>query len=263
MDKHLIFLHIPKNGGTTFSRLLGNLYPKERIFSIEVINEIRLNTEDFINLPEEARRNIKVLGGHMEFGLHRYFCGPSEYITFLRKPLNRVMSYYHYVLSNPRHRLYERVKRMTLHDFVQNIDQSDVNNAQVRWISGIDGAEDMMLAKALDNINQYFPIVGLLEHFDESLVLLKKRHNWRTIHYRRYREGYYRRYNEGERRPTDGVLDQKTIDLIVSLNKGDYELYSEMKRRLEQQMKRLGKMELKLELAKLKLLNRCMAFVPR
>jgi hypothetical protein len=137
---------------------------------------------------------------------------------------------------------------MTLHDFVQNIDQSDVNNAQVRSISGIDGAEDMMLAKALDNINQYFPIVGLLEYFDESLVLLKKRHNWGTI--------YYRRYNEGERRPTDGVLDQKTIDLIVSLNKGDYELYGEMKRRLEQQMKRLGKMGLELELAKLKLLNR-------
>src|SRR5690606_39847655 len=90
---NLIFLHIPKNGGMTLHNIIEKNYNPKSIFTIKVIDNIKLNTDDFINLTTNERKEIKVLKGHMLFGLHTYFDEPSQYITFLRKPEDRLYSF--------------------------------------------------------------------------------------------------------------------------------------------------------------------------
>src|SRR5690554_2635679 len=132
----ILFLHIPKNGGTTFHSIIDRYYRKEDIFTIEVVNNHFMNTDEFINLSDSERKKILLLKGHFNFGFHKYLFGEYNYITFLRKPAERVLSYYNYVCSKEKHRLHQEVvgKGMSFIDFVRNIDQQDLNNAQVRLI---------------------------------------------------------------------------------------------------------------------------------
>lgn len=247
MSNNLIFLHIPKNGGVTFNSILEKQYFEDTIFSIKVIDNIKLNTDEFINLSEEERRKIRVLTGHMLFGLHKYLYGKSQYITFLRKPLNRIISFYYFVLSSPHHRLYNQVIKMSLYDFAMNINQGDVNNAQIRMISGIDNREDIMLEKALVNIDKFFPIIGLLECFNESLILLKEYYGW---HY-----PVYSIRNKTKNRITSNEVDSKTKNAIIELNRGDYQLYDIIEKKFYIQQKKIGQSKVHNQSKYLSLLN--------
>ncbi|MCR9183588.1 MAG: sulfotransferase family protein [Flavobacteriaceae bacterium] len=218
---NLIFLHIPKNGGMTLHSILERIYPPEQTFSIKVIDNTSLNTTDFINLPLSEREKIKLLKGHMLFGLHQYLVGESKYITFLRKPEDRLRSFYYYVKKRPHHRLYNKIfgKGLSFHEFIEEINTGDIHNAQVRWISGLEhGSEQEMLETALKNINTHFSFVGLLEQFDASLLLLSKIYGWGIPHYKQQNKGSYVLAKE--------PIAQETLDLITKKNDADMKLYS-------------------------------------
>jgi len=102
--QNLIFLHIPKNGGTTLNTIINRKYKKDAIFNIVEVNHERPNIPEFKNLPQNEREKIKVLKGHLQFGLHTYLPGPSKYVTLLRKPEDRIYSYYQYVKQRPQQR---------------------------------------------------------------------------------------------------------------------------------------------------------------
>lgn len=88
-EHSLIFLHIAKASGSTLHRIIERQYPAEVIYSIDGLN-VAESTNKFKNLSREQRQKIKVLKGHMSFGLHEYLPRPSTYITMLREPVERV-----------------------------------------------------------------------------------------------------------------------------------------------------------------------------
>jgi hypothetical protein len=225
MPKNLIFLHLPKNGGTTFQTIVRRYYSRAETFWIGYNREKKWNLDEFINLPEEKRKKIHLLLGHFMFGLHKYLYGESDYITFLRKPIERTISFYNYVSRTPQNRLYEDVKDKSLFEFVTQIKDFDINNGQIRKLSGVHGTEEEMFDKALDNIEKHFSFVGLQERFDESLIILAGIYGWNNISYKK------------ENVSRDGVsiseLDDKTIQAIKELNHGDLKLYEIFEKRFD------------------------------
>ncbi|GGD84929.1 sulfotransferase family 2 domain-containing protein [Planktosalinus lacus] len=220
-EQNIIFLHLPKNGGNTLHGILDILYSKENTFSIKVVDNTKLNISEFKELPEKERAKIKLLKGHMYFGLHKYLVGPSDYFTFLRKPEDRIVSFYHYAKSRPQHRLYNQIKdnNWSLKEFVANSIDEDVHNAQIRWISGLKGAsEQKMLDKAKKNIDQHFSFVGLQEQFDISLIILSKLYGWGLP--------YYKYLNKGTHHNKKKSIDLETKKIITAKNYGDEQLYS-------------------------------------
>lgn len=238
----VIFMHLPKCGGTTFHRILERMYPSDDIFNIH--NGIDKN---LLSLAQKKRDEIKLLKGHMLFGLHEHFSGRSNYITFLRKPEERIVSYYYYVIRKPNHRLYSKVVNsgMGLYDFVATINQGDVNNGQIRMISGIHDTESNMLEKAISNIEKHFSFVGTLEDFDESLIILSKIYHWSLP--------YYRVNNKTRHRRKIDLIDDRTIEAINRFNNGDNELYKIVKSKLDGIIKQHK--GLNYQLTKLKLYN--------
>ena len=106
----------------------------------------------------------------------------TKYITFLRKPKDRIPSFYYYVLRKPNNKLYNTItsNNLSLYEFVTQVESVDVNNYQVRWISGIDDKEELMLEKALENIEKHFSFVGITVKYNECLILLPQLYHWST-----------------------------------------------------------------------------------
>ena len=242
MKSKLIFQHLPKCGGTTFNSILMQNYSKDETFSIEVIDGIRLNTNEFISLTSAKKEKINLLKGHMEFGLHENFVSKADYITFLRNPIERIVSYYYYVKRRPNHGLFRTndfTNETTLHEFVTKIKRGDINNGQIRFISGINDTEEKMLEKAIYNIDNHFSHVGLLERFDESILLLQKMYNWKKT--------YYKVNNKTQNRKSIDNIKPETIQAIKKLNNGDLILYNKMSQLFNESVNKEGITKLKVQ----------------
>jgi len=174
-DLTLIFLHIPKTGGSTLRNLIKRNYKGQPIFSIDG-RRARKSIEAFKKLPEAQRKSFKVLQRHMLFGLHEFLSSPSTYITMLRDPIERIISHYYYVLRDPEHYpyLYKKVKsqnmslNISLKDYVISGISTELDNGQTRLLSGMKNVDfgccpREMLEIAKKNLREHFAVIGLME----------------------------------------------------------------------------------------------------
>ena len=232
-DVALIFLHIPKTGGTTLHSVIDRQYPKQAIFHIKG-TRVREYTERFKSLPEEERANIWCLKGHMPFGLHTHLPQPSTYITMLRDPIDRMISHYYFVKKVPSHKLHKEVisRNMSLEDYVASGIAARLNDGQVKLISGAISQRDPASIDALEaakrNLREFFVAFGLMERFDESLILFGRLLGWKSI--------YYVKRNVTKTRPSKSEISPQTLKRIESYAKLDMELYEFAKQRFEDKL---------------------------
>lgn len=226
----LIFLHIPKTAGQTLHTIIEKQYNTNQVFSIGRNTQERI--EEFKQLSEEERKNIRVLKGHMLFGMHEFMAQPCTYITFLRDPIERIISSYYYVLREPNHYLHNLVisKQMSLKDFVSSGISTDLDNGQTRRLSGVSAGrllgsknitfgncDPSLLKIAKENLLNYFSVVGISEKFDESLLWFKQTLDWNNC--------FYVRKNVTINRPLNQDISEDALDEIRKHNQLDLELY--------------------------------------
>ncbi|MDP1863753.1 MAG: sulfotransferase family 2 domain-containing protein [Thiobacillus sp.] len=231
---NLIFLHIPKAAGSTLHPVLERHYSKRAYRTISVPDQL----EAFKQMPDEERRRIHLLKGHMPFGMHTYLTGSSRYITLLRHPAERVVSHYYYVKRRPGHYLHHHLESgMGLAEFASAGLSGEMDNGQVRLLSGHD--QDIpcgqctrdLLGTAKRNIEDHFAVAGLTERFDESLVLMAIELGWNWT-------PYYLNLNVTKDKPVAKQIDPIALKAIEQANPLDFELYEWASRRFQTQLAR-------------------------
>jgi len=119
----IIFAHIPKAAGTTLHRIIEQQYHRQEIYSIySTPLTPEASFEHFTNLTPEQRAQIRILKGHMSFGLHAYIPGPVTYFTLLREPIERVVSFYYYIRQSHQHYLHDHVlaHNLSLQQYIES-----------------------------------------------------------------------------------------------------------------------------------------------
>jgi hypothetical protein len=231
----LIFLHIPKTGGSTLYKIL------ERHFSpAETVTLDSPGVARFKTLPAVERGRYRLIQGHMHFGLHRFIPRTSTYITFLRRPVERALSFYYYARSTPDHYLYPLLTtgRLDLKTLLGRELTSELCNFQTRALAG-DEWEDPQrivtrdaLERAQANLRSHFRIVGLQEEFDASLLLLSRAFGWRLP--------FYVKENVTKEKPPNASMDVETRKLVEDTNSLDVELYEYARNLFHEQCRAAG-----------------------
>ncbi|BDI30397.1 hypothetical protein CCAX7_24480 [Capsulimonas corticalis] len=184
------------------------------------------------NLSVDRKRKISALVGHFDYGVHRLLPKPAHYVTFVRHPVDRILSHYYYVLRTPHHYLHQQIisGRIDLAAYVSGNITEELENGQTRMIAGrgINCSDAEMLRKALDNIDRHFSCVGTAERFVDSLLLMAHQNGWA--------HPYFRDANVGSNKPLRTEISNEVIRVIESRNAVDMELYHFAQQRLEQQL---------------------------
>jgi hypothetical protein len=222
-DETAIFCHIPKTAGTTLQRIIERQYrPKMRHY----IYHHDAGVEAFKALPTARRAALRMVRGHIPFGIHQYLPGPARYFTILRQPIERIISYYYFVQREPDHYLYDysNTPGMTLRRYLEDQVSLQTDNYQTRLISGVwtdvgyGECDRSVLELAKENLAEHFAVVGLTKWFDQTLLLLQRTFGWNNI--------FYMRHNVTRGRPKREALPPETLDVIAAHNQLDLELYA-------------------------------------
>lgn len=246
----VIFLHLPKAAGTTLCDIFSRQYQPDEIYQLDGAEFIQAQ-EDFKQLDRNAKAKIKILMGHMYFGLHEFLSQPTTYVTMLRNPIDRVVSYYHFVSKLATHPDYELIKaqNISIEDYCQ-MGRENMNNGQTRFLSGTKQSEactPQKLEQAKKNLREYFSVVGIQEKFDESLLLLKNQLTWKKTPF------YYQRNTNRSNSYNKHEISSSTRSAIAKYNELDLELYEYANQIFQQQLEQqTDKLKRNLQLFKLK-----------
>ncbi len=237
-EKRIVFLHIPRTAGTTLQQIIERQYRPDQIFSLGLV--VQEAIEEFKQLEEVRRVKIRMLMGHMGYGLHRYLPGPATYFTILRQPVELVTSFYYFIRRSPQHYLHEFLKsgNRSLKEYLESKVTYVTDNVQTRLLSGvwdtvpIGNCTPEVLERAKHNLREHFAVVGLTERFDETLLLLKRAFGWRNL--------FYTKRNVTRRRPKTGELPVSLREAITDANRLDLALYRYAEELFEEQAARQG-----------------------
>ena len=223
MDNLIVFTHIPKTSGTSFIKEI----IEPNIGGDQIYRGGRLKS----NITA-LQKDCKFLSGHFPYGLHMFTRKKIKYITFLREPIDRAVSFYFFVKNhkdNPklRHPLYDYAESVTLKEFYQN---KIFHNLQTRFIGGLifdklypftpyPIIKNVMLESAMQNLEKKYFCFGILEEREKSITLLQNKF------------ALTKRMNIAPKkrsilRPRIDQVDHETIQILKHANDLDLQLYS-------------------------------------
>jgi hypothetical protein len=210
------FLHIPKTAGTSLREVVLEHYPPNR--TIEVYSHGPADLEEMRRKAHDA----VVVYGHFSFGFHELLGTDGRYVTLLRNPVDRVVSFFQHQSRDPASEYGEKIAGgMTLKNLLESEQCHQVNNHMVRILSGHLSVETThnraLLERAEANIDAHFDVVGITERMDDSLQLIG-----RTLGWKPRRSVPVLNVDPGRGSLS---LDDQTRDAIVEFNRLDVELY--------------------------------------
>jgi FkbM family methyltransferase len=226
-DPLIAFVHIQRTAGATVRLILDGAYSSAAV----------RNSGDYFKSPETVaaklaqlpkrgwdkwqRRGGRVVVGHVPYGLYREHLPPdTRYLTFLREPVDRVLSHYHGLIHGfPRDQ--GRPTADSLEEALVEMRLPQLNNLATRYLCGDPSPLKEMPAGALDDAKanlRDFAFVGIQERFEESIVLLRRMLGLSA-------DPYLNRHVSIDRPDVEEISGEQRA-LITECNQLDAELYA-------------------------------------
>ena len=236
MASPLFFLHIPKTAGTTLNAILDANFASEAVLDLYTAEQHRAAGDLTYNRLAE----YDLVRGHIfikDFG--EIFDGPvpMRAFTFLRDPVQRVISEYFFLKRWPRSHLYKYLNenRVTLTDYVTTeagvLRQRGRNNMTNSLSGAAARTPGERFRAAWHHLAERFACFGILERFDESLLMLAKEVGLSEI--------FYERCNVRSV-GVDRAVTRKELDVITEYNQLDVRLYDMAVREFDRRVQAMG-----------------------
>ncbi len=215
-SKVFLFIHLPKTGGVSLYGYLSRYWQPALTFKGSYTA-----LPAFAGQVWQQRHTVRLLGGHIPFGMHALFPRPFLYLSLLREPVDRCISLFYFYKTREDTPLHQQVQHMTLAEFMRSGTTPLSDNGMVRQLSGdvwrpYSKCTPAMLEKAKANLRRYV-FFGLQAHFDDYLDMLAQVTGLERQQY------LYR--NKTKARPQREEIDAETEAVIAQYNVLDQALY--------------------------------------
>ncbi|MEQ1577361.1 MAG: sulfotransferase family 2 domain-containing protein [Hyphomicrobium sp.] len=229
----LVYVHIPKAGGTSFTELLDRVYG-QRFLHLQKQRLLHWPPEYYVSA---VANRYDAIAGHLPYGMHKRFgrgfsfnprnhpgafdARDLKYISIMRDPVERVKSFYRYVTTTPSHRYHRHAKGLPPAAFFRHLEglernALEVRNQQSRMLGrGCHGDLDAIKKRIRED---YFA-VGVLENVDPFVAHLRQTLGWPAT-------AALPHLNRTSTRRTEDEFDAATLDWISANNTTDLELYA-------------------------------------
>ena len=212
----LIYVHIPKCAGSTMFVFMKKQY---KLLQIKSWHGFKWNS---------VGKHVECLFGHFPYGIHQNLNSAFhkyDYFTFLRDPVNRVISLYYFIQKREDNKAQSEFLEKSLDELILSNTRAAFDNDMVRFIAGRDDIgmyppaskvtrDD--LEKAKENL-RLFKGIGFVETFDKSFKQFGAALHWNTT---TYEKTLVREH------PSKQELEPKTLSLIEERTQLDLELYN-------------------------------------
>lgn len=194
MQKTVVFIHIDKCGGMTLRDYLASQFPAEQIRPVPCPEELvsvkptyPITHMDLFEHHRQYRRNphYKLVMGHYDTGILRYFDEPIVTVTVLRDPVERVVSLWKFIRREglAHRQLAEDANQLGLDGWIRKY-VGLWENAMVRQIAGVRWSSERWLAvdevlyqQAVDRLIE-IDYIGILPRLDDLLANLAEEMGW-------------------------------------------------------------------------------------
>lgn len=220
MLKTMLFLHIPRSGGTTLRRILAKYYAGEAQVRLNKLAK-NLKPEEFVERAEALKRNEPLfVNGHPDrFFCYWYYIQAREHVkvVLIREPVSRVLSQYRY---------FQEVQntRLSLKAYLQRF--SRLQNYQTRVLATMASfdschyyVDSPSVEKALHNLQVDNVVFGLTEEFDLTLALINQKLGLGITRYKAF-----------NKTKSFEVEDKEGLAMLRELYAKDIDLYARAKR---------------------------------
>jgi len=236
MNRPFFFLHIPKTAGTTLNGVFDDNLTRERILDLYTESQHRALAD--ITYEEIAR--YRMVRGHVFIADFAHILDgpvPFRVFTFLRDPVQRVISEYYFLKRWPKSHLYEYLNKnnVSLLEYVTGEDRVLRHRGRNNMVNSLSGVRRGDLEEGLElawhHLCNRFEFFGILERFDESLLMLKRLMGLGSIfHEKRNVRGT----------SLDRPVTREEFETICEYNRYDIRLYERAVEEFGARVDRLG-----------------------
>jgi len=213
-----IFTHIPKTAGMTMYKLLDHEFSEDEIMHCSFTG----HHEELQKLTQEAKDRLKLLRGHVPYGMHKYFPNRRcRYFTLMRNPIDRALSLYYYIKERPNHDWYDRVKNLNLIEFSEEF-HDEISNLQSFYFTG---KRNPAFKQTIQSLIKHYEFTGITEMFNESAMVLKFIFLWDNC--------VYTTVNRTKKRRRVDDLSEETIKRYEEINETDIKVYDWLSKKLQ------------------------------
>lgn len=223
-DKYL-FHHIVKAGGTSLGKLFERILGPTNVFHA---------SGQYLYTPSTILADYRMVTGHFRFTRGPFHDHSRLYLTFLRDPLDRILSAYYYYRSRPDDVAAEQVLLAKQHTFEEFIDLPNpsirvlMDNHQTCSFGLADsrsyGLTGTRLLRAAVEVLESYDFVGVYEYFPQSVAAMCRQMGWSALK-------RIPHLNQTVERAGVQDLSRQTRDKLLSLSGMDHELYQYFKKK--------------------------------
>jgi hypothetical protein len=226
----IFFLHISKTAGTTAYRFIMEQFPPSTVFIVPDENY----QNHFADTYPDQFSTFRFFRQHASYDEFRFLPRKPIMMTFLRNPIDRVISFYKHVRRVDDHYLHHRVisDHLRITEFM-DLSPVETTNFQTCSLLGFrvansckDSGERLAIAKMRLHEFDFF---GIQECFQESMRLLCHLFGWELKKY----DSFF----IAPAKDPEFSVDESEIEIIRERNQLDMELYQyavqEFKKRVD------------------------------
>ena len=220
----LIFIHLPKTAGTSLRRTIQKNYRSRELFFVYNRHPEFHSMDELWGFDPEDFTKYKIIMGHFPFKRKLFPFDDRRFVTIVREPVQRVISYHRHVMGRDEW----RGREISLIEYMQTSGDIQLQNHQTRLLSGMkpNPVTEKHLEQAIKNIEKYFLHAGTSERFADTVDCLHDLLGWRK------KKVFYENVSPNQQATTDNYSED-ILEKLRDINEYDFKLHKYVTNRLE------------------------------